>query len=218
MPTALKRNPATTLLMIITALTAWIALGLQQYIIIDRTPGNGLTPIQAVWRFLLFFTILSNLLVAISLTTILIKPTSSAGRFFEKPATIAAITLYIFIVGLVYNLVLRNIWNPTGRDKVADELLHVAVPLLYTIYFLFFAPKEWLPWKTLLPWLIYPAVYLIYAMIRGVLENFYVYPFLDLNVLSTSKVIFNCSMVLIAFVVVGLLFIGYCRFIKKAKS
>ena len=215
MQSVTEQKPAVKFIMIITALTAWVALSLQQYIIIDNTPGNGLTPLQAVGRFLIFFTILSNLLVAISLTAVLLSPASSTGRFFAKPPVIAAIALYIFIVGLVYNLVLRNIWYPTGRDRLADELLHVAVPLLYMLYFLFFAPKAWLPWKSLISWLVFPAVYLVYAMIRGALEGFYAYPFLSLKDLSGGKVVFNCTMVMVAFIVFGLLIIAYCRSIKK---
>lgn len=215
MPAATEQRQAAKFIMIITALTAWVALILQQYIIIDNTPGNGLTTLQAVGRFLIFFTILSNLLVAISLTAVLLSPASSKGRFFAKPPVIAAITLYIFIVGLIYNLVLRNIWSPTGRDRVADELLHVAVPLLYILYFLFFAPKAWLPWKSLISWLVFPLVYLVYAIIRGAVEGFYPYPFLSLNNLSVGKVTLNCTMVMVAFIVFGLLIIAWCRSIKK---
>lgn len=215
MQSATELRPAAKFIMVITAITAWVALSLQQYIIIDNTPDNGLTTLQAIGRFLIFFTILSNLLVAISLSAVLLSPASSTGHFFAKPTVIAAITLYILIVGLVYNLVLRNIWNPTGRDRVADELLHVAVPLLFVIYFLFFAPKARLPWKNLISWLIFPLVYLVYAMIRGAVEGFYPYPFLNLKSLSVEKVALNCTMVMVAFIIFGLLIIAGCRSIKR---
>jgi hypothetical protein len=79
----MQSNSSKTFMAII-ALTAWIALGLQQYILIDNTPGNGMTPLQAVGRFLIFFTVLSNFLVAISLTVILVAPRSGAGLFFQS--------------------------------------------------------------------------------------------------------------------------------------
>ena len=205
------------LFMLLTAMVAWVALALQLYIIIDNRPTNGFTIAQAVWRFLLFFTILSNLLVAISLSISLLMPKSTTGIFFTKNSTAGAITLYIFVVGLVYNLVLRSIWHPVGRDKVADELLHVVVPLLYVIYFIFFSMKGWLKWNTLLYWMIYPALYLVYALIRGANENFYVYPFLDLNKLSTCTVVLNCVMVMAAFILFGALIIGHCRSKSKLK-
>jgi hypothetical protein len=46
----------------------------------------------------------------------------------------------------VYNIILRNLWQPQGSQKIADELLHVAVPLLYVLYWLIFAKKNPLQW------------------------------------------------------------------------
>ena len=208
-PTTIK------LFMVLTALAAWAALAIQLYILISNTPFNGMTTLQAVGRFLIFFTVLSNLLVAISLSIVLLQPSSQAGRFFTKPSNIAAVTLYIFIVGLVYNLVLRSQWKPTGLQKIADELLHVVVPLLFTIYWIFMAPKIRLPWKSIFPWLVFPAGYLAYAMGRGAAEGFYPYPFLDLKTLAVGNVILNCALVLVAFIAVGLLVIAFSRAVKR---
>jgi hypothetical protein len=202
------------LLMMITALTAWFALGLQQYILIDNTPGNGMTPSEAVGRFLLFFTVLSNLLVAISLTIVLLSPASATARFFTKPSSPAAIALYIFIVGLVYNIILRSQWQPQGLQKIADELLHVAVPILYITWWLLFAGKHSLQWMDSIKWLAYPAVYLVYALVRGSLEGFYPYPFIDVTQWGAGQVAFNCAGLLIVFVIAGLLFV----FIGKKMS
>jgi hypothetical protein len=190
-----------------TALIAWLALGLQLYILIDNTPENGMTPFEAVARFLIFFTILSNILVAISLTIILIKPGSHAGRFFAKPSSSAATAMYIFIVGLVYNIILRSLWQPQGLQRVADELLHVAVPLLYMLYWLLFAKKKSLQWMDAVKWLAFPAVYLIYAMLRGGIEDFYPYPFIDVKQLGAGRVALNSAGLLAVFTITGLLFV-----------
>ena len=77
-------SKAATAYMIILAIIAWSALALQLYILLHNVPGNGLTYLQAVGRFLLFFTILTNLLVAISLTTIVLASQLTWGRFFFK--------------------------------------------------------------------------------------------------------------------------------------
>lgn len=210
-----KSPRAVRIFMMLTAITAWAALALQQYILITNTPGNGMTPLQAVGRFFIFFTILSNILVAISLTIVLLNSSSRGSRFFTNPSNIAAVTLYIFIVGIVYNLVLRSQWKPTGLQKIADELLHVAVPLLFTVYWIFMAPKAWLAWKNILPWLGFPSAYLVYAMVRGAAENFYPYPFLDLKTLAVGKVALNCALVLAAFIGVGMLLIAASRSLTK---
>lgn len=204
----MQGRSSATILRVVIATIAWFALILQQYILIDNTPGNGLTPFGAVWRFLIYFTILANLFVAISLTAVVIAPSSTIGRFFLKPSVIAGIGVYIFIVGLVYNIALRKIWSPVGRDRLADELLHVAVPLLYLVYWLIYASKKGLQWKHVFYWLSFPALYIAYALIRGSVEGFYAYYFINLDELGTQKVLLNSIVLLAAFVIAGCLFVA----------
>ena len=199
---------------IITALTAWVALTIQLFILIDNTPENGMTTLQAIGRFLLFFTVLCNLLVAFSLTFVILLPASGPGLFFAKPSSIAAVAFYIFIVGLVYNTILRNIWKPTGLQQLADELLHVAVPVFYTVFWLLFAPKGSLKWWHPFRWLAFPAVYLVYAMMRGATEGIYAYPFLNVTELGYIRVFINCAGLLIVFIIIGFLFVAIDRMIN----
>lgn len=200
---------------VIIAIVAWFALALQQYLIIDKIPGNGLTTLQAVGRFLIFFTVLTNLLVAVAMTTILIAPHSKWGSFFSKPSVLAATASYIFIVGLTYNVILRSLWAPTGLDRLADELLHVAVPLLFVLYWFLFAPKHSLTWKDMPSWLIYPAVYLAYALIRGATEGFYAYPFINVDTHGYPIVFRNAAGLMIVFIIVSLLFIFIAKRMQK---
>jgi hypothetical protein len=199
------------ILIAIIALTAWLALTLQLYILIHNTHADSMTVLTAIGRFFIFFTILTNMLVAISLSILLQNSRSAAGRFFSKPSVITAVAVYIFIVGVVYNIVLRHVWHPQGLQKVADELLHVAVPLLFIVYWLLFAPKNSLQWIHAFRWLIFPALYLVYAMIRGGIEGFYPYPFLDANTLTFGRVFMNCVGLLFVFIICGLLFIAISK-------
>jgi hypothetical protein len=204
-----------TLSQAIIAIIAWVALCLQLYILISNTPGNGLTPLQAAGRFFIFFTILTNLLVAVSMTSALFSPTSKPGLYLAKPSTVTATAVYIFIVGLTYNIVLRPLWSPTGIQKLVDELLHVAVPLLFVLYWWFFAKKNDLQWKHALRWLIYPGVYLVYALGRGAAEGFYPYPFIDVDKYGLSIVLRNAAGLMVVFVLVSLLFIFIAKRMQK---
>ena len=69
-----------TCFIIFIALVAWLALILQLYISIKNTDTNGLTPLVATWNFFSYFTILTNLLIALCLSFILLSPSSSPGR------------------------------------------------------------------------------------------------------------------------------------------
>jgi hypothetical protein len=186
------------------ALITWFALALQLYIMLRNNKGGEFHSATLVLNFFSYFTILSNLFAAITLSV-------RAGSPLSTVNIRSAIAVYIFIVGLVYNLVLRNVWAPSGWQLVADNLLHVAVPVLYVIYWFFFVPKKVLVWKDIFPWLIFPAIYLVYSLARGALTGWYPYPFLNADQSGYSKVAINSSLVLAAFIIVSLIAIAINR-------
>ena len=170
-------------------LIAWFALILQLIILKD-----------SLANYFSYFTILSNLLVAISLTSELLASATRFGKRFSLPKTKSAIALYIFIVGLVYNLVLRGIWEPKGWQLLADNLLHVIVPLLYVIYWVVFTTKNTLNYKDILGWTIFPLFFLFYSLIRGHYVNWYPYPFLDVAQHGYQQILVNAFIVVLAFI------------------
>jgi hypothetical protein len=196
-------------LAIYTAIS-WFALLLQLYlIIVNRKLGLAATIVQ----YFSYFTILTNILVAICFTSLLLKP--GVNNFFNKPKTLAAMAVYITIVGAIYNLVLRQLWNPQGWQLLADNLLHTVVPILFVGYWVVAVPKRNLRWKDFLPWLIYPAIYLVYILIRGALTNLYPYPFTDVGTYGYATVGMNSLWVMVGFIVVSLLFIAIAKWMEK---
>jgi hypothetical protein len=189
----------------IIAIVGWFAVFLQLYLIILNRAAS--LP-ETIVRFFSFFTIQTNILVAICFTFLWLKPKSKWGLFFSKPKNTTAITLYITIVGLVYNAILRFLWAPTGSQKVADELLHSVIPILVLLYWILFVPKKALEFKNIFPWLIFPTVYLVYTLIRGAFFSFYPYPFVDVILLGYNSVLLNSFFMLLAFLFLGTLFIG----------
>ena len=88
----------------------------------------------ALGKFFSYFTILTNLLVAICFTYLYFNKKSKIKTWFSSPKTLTAINVYILVVGLVYNLVLRPLREAKGLEILADELLHAIVPLLFMIF------------------------------------------------------------------------------------
>ena len=123
---------------------------LQFYLMIQN---RKVSILETTIRFFSFYTILTNILIALYSTFLLLKPDSGWGKYFSRPSVATAITIYILVVGITYNLILRQIWNPQGWDKVADELLHLAIPILFLVYWLIFVPKGTLKSGTVFPWL-----------------------------------------------------------------
>ena len=207
-----ETTKSTQLFLAIGTITTWFALGLQFYLII----ANRTTSIpEAIVRFFSFYTILTNILVAICFTFLWLKPKSRWGIFFSHQKTLTAITIYITIVAIVYNLILRSTWNPHGLQRVADELLHLVGPIIFILYWFLFAPKVALQLKNIFPWLIYPLVYLLYILFRGSFAKYYPYPFIDVNILGYSKVLLNSMLLCIAFLFISLLFVAIAKMMSR---
>jgi len=189
----------------IVAILGWTAVVLQFYLILlNRTASVA----ETIIRFFSFFTILTNILVAFCCTMLWLRPGSSWGRHFSMPGTLTAITVYITIVGLVYNLVLRSYWDPLGLQLWVDELLHSVIPSLFLIFWIVLVPKTHLQWKEVFPWLIYPIVYILFIIVRGALSGFYPYPFIDINKIAWHEAFVNTGGLLVGFFVLSLLLVG----------
>lgn len=196
----------------IAAAIGWIALVLQLYlIIVNRTASIP----ETLLRYFGFFTILTNILVAASLTLVYVKGISENGHFLTRPKTLTATAVYITIVGLIYNVILRFQWAPEGLAKLVDELLHSFIPVLFIFFWIKFVPKQSIQWKNILPWLIYPLVYLGYTLLRGSFAAWYPYPFINVTDLGYEKVVMNSAMVTVAFLVIAVLFAGIAKAMSK---
>jgi hypothetical protein len=202
----------------LTVLIIWFALVLQFTISLSAYQANGRTLGGTIVQLFSFFTILCNLLTVVSLTALLVRPQSVSARFFAKDSVLGSIVLYITVVGLVYNTVLRQLLHLQGLFKLADELLHTVNPLLFIIYWVAFAPKGSLKWTNAFTWLWFPFVYLIYILIRGHISGYYPYPFIDVTKLGYDQVLFNSFILLLVFLGFGLLYILIGRQMSKSKK
>ncbi|MEO0065775.1 MAG: hypothetical protein RI983_1101 [Bacteroidota bacterium] len=139
--------------------------------------------LDTIIRFFSYFTILNNTLVLICFSNLLLKG-ETAANFWNRAETGTAITVYISVVGIVYHAVLSQLYSPVGLAFWAGQGLHSFSPLLVLLYWTFFISKRAVQYRSIPYWLIYPAVYFLYTVIRGNLSGFYPYPFLDLNKIS----------------------------------
>ena len=172
---------------LIGVVLTWTAVITQFVLMIDnRQAGVG----ETIIRFFSFFTILTNTLAAVYFTYRL-----SGGRgFVTRPGAISAITAFILIVGIVYQVVLRGIWTPVGLQRLVDELLHSVNPVYMLLYFYLFSGREDYQFRRIVPWLLYPAVYFGFVILRGSVADFYPYPFVDVATLGYGTVLLNFAL------------------------
>jgi len=197
---------------LIGCLFAWTGIGIQLY---DTLQTSRLSVPGTLVKFFSYFTILTNLLVALYFSAIVFATDAAIGKFFRKYACSTAIAVYILVVGIIYNVSLRSIWTFTGWAKLSNELLHTVTPAYFLIYWFFITEKEKLFFSTIFYWMIYPLFYLIHTLIRGTIVHSYPYPFIDVNALGYSKVILNCLGVAVLFFLLFIIFIVIGNRLKR---
>lgn len=194
----------------ILILAGWFALIAQFVLMVENrtTPAS-----EAIIRFFSYFTILTNLLIAVFFSAQIFTAFSSVK--INKPGVLTALTVYITVVGLVYQFLLRPLWDPQGLQKVVDELLHSIIPLLVIVYWYFNENRQAVKYKQIPQWFIYPAVYLCYILIRGSVSGFYPYPFIDAGTIGMQKVLWNAFFLLLFFAGLSAFFIAAGKALKK---
>lgn len=184
-----------------TALVAWASLAVQLAIML-----NAMTLVPALWRFIGFFTILTNLLVAIMATEI------ASGRTdrLSGPAARMAVTAAILLVGVAYWFLLAPLWTPTGWQLAADIGLHTAVPVLAGALWFAMADGS-LGWRDVTKAAIWPALYAIYAVVRGAIDGWYAYWFLNPEDQSALELIVSIVGLSALVMAIGALLVGIDR-------
>lgn len=142
--------------------------------IVALTERNVFDPVN----FFSYFTIETNILVFITL--LLSAIATAAGKNGRLDVLRSATTVYILIVGIGFAVLLSGVEGLVLTAVPWDNVvLHYIMPLAVLVDFLIDRPKRSLSFRKSLVWLLFPVVYVIYALTRGALTGWYPYPFLD---------------------------------------
>ncbi|MFC4233503.1 Pr6Pr family membrane protein [Parasediminibacterium paludis] len=207
-----RSSKAYQICIVAGAAITWLAVIAQLYLNIQN---RVLSLPQTIIKFASYFTIQTNILVAVCFTCVALKPNGKLGKYFLRPQVASAITVYIFVVGLVYNTVLRWQWSPKGLQLVVDNLLHVVTPIWFLVYWALFVPKAFLQNKNVWAWLIYPLVYCFYILIRGAITNRYPYFFVDASKYTYSQVFINIAVLVLVFLGLSFLLVVLAKRLYK---
>ncbi|WP_326944339.1 Pr6Pr family membrane protein [Amycolatopsis sp. NBC_01307] len=160
------------------------------------TTGQYRTAGARIANMFCFFTIDSNLLVAVTSLLVALGAARVTGPFrvFWLDALAG-----IIVTGVVYQVALSGLYELNGLSLFADTMLHKVTPILFVLGWLFAGPRGALTWPTVWWSLIYPAAWLAFTLVRGAFTGFYPYPFVDADALGYGRVTLNC-------VVIGVLF------------
>ncbi len=199
---------AARLWRIVFAVVGWSAIGLQYGLAMTAATRS---PLGSTVVFFSYFTILTNVLVALAMTAPAIAPNSRLGRWTTTEGVRAAITMYATVVGVIYHLFLHATWNPQGLAFFANVALHYVMPAAMLLDWLLFVPKGRLRWIDPLKWLAFPLVFGVWTVIHGALIGWYPYWFIDIGVLGWGPAMINFAGLLVFFLIVGLIVVTIDR-------
>lgn len=195
----MNRTPLHRSLAAITALVVGCGLVLDFWLML----GKGDSVSFAVWRFLGYFTQLTNVAV-----TVLCAGIALGHPRFDGPRTSLATLNSILLVGLVYSIALRPWHHPVGLDAFTNHIVHDFAPLAFLVVWLT-GPHGKLHWGDVRFALIPPVLYTAYALSRGALLGWYPYWFLNpvkegMAKFATGQIILLASFTVMAFILVAL--------------
>lgn len=208
------RPGAVQKLCTLMAIVGWCGLVIQLDLVLLARWTSGVSLLGGLVNYFSFFTVLTNTLVAVVLTCVATRQPSKGRTFFLQPWVTSGITVSIIVVGVAYNLLLRQLWQPQGLQWLANELLHDVMPVLFTLYWWFCVPKGSLRVGHIGVWVLYPVLYFAYTLLRGHLLGVYPYPFIDVEKLGYAQAFINACGVLAGFVLVALIIVGVDRWRK----
>jgi hypothetical protein len=148
--------------------------------IVDLAIGESLVPNEYFVYFTVDTTMIAIVLLVLTGLSMLREPRDSV---LLTSAALALVPLAI-VTGVVYNLTLR------GRPTEAylgmpweTEVLHVVMPLFVTadwfVLRLFDRGRPALPWRAVWIALVFPVLWVLVTIPRGLLTGWYPYPFLE---------------------------------------
>lgn len=161
-------------------------------------------------RFFAFFTIQSNLIGVVAFLWLLVVGRRRRSRRLEvlRGAAAVYLTVTFFVVIFLLSGVdvqLQLVW--------VDVVLHKIFPVIVVVDWVLDPPTHRLTARDLIRWLVYPLIWTVLTVIRGALDGWYPYPFLDPANGGYAQVAVVVVGVLVGFIVISaaILAIGNAR-------
>jgi hypothetical protein len=184
----------------VTALV--VAAGIVIQLVVTATSTDGYFPDNPdrVFNVFAYFTIQSNLLLGG--TALLLALGTERDSTLFRTLRLNGV-LCIAVTGIVYHVALAGLSELSGAAAVTNFLLHTATPVLGVLGWLLFGPRGRASFAIVGWSLVFPVLWLVFTLIRGEAVGFYPYPFVDVGDLGYPKVLVNCLLVALLFLVLA---------------
>jgi len=157
---------------------ARLFFGLLALVAIGRQLAIQIASGFSLVNFFSYFTNLSNIFAAVVLLF------GALSLITQREPTVSAdiirgtAVVCMALVGLVFSVLLRD--EDLGHlSPWVNIVLHYIMPVVVVVDWLYQPPQTRLAFTQVWLWLIVPALYLAYSLIRGAIVGFYAYPFFN---------------------------------------
>src|SRR5437868_2699002 len=106
----------------IIAILAVAGLAMQFEFALTNPATQEIPAAERIIRYFSFFTVVSNLIVAIVTISIAVFPRSRLDRYVNTASVLTAASVYITIVAVVYSLFLRSVFSTLGWHDISNHI------------------------------------------------------------------------------------------------
>ena len=203
----------------VNAAVAWVGVaitvvlsGLGAYADLRAEPGLYGThpegPAGVVSRLgdtMSYFTIWSNVVVAVATTLLARQPLRSSALL--RTLRLDSV-LMITITAIVYAVLLAPTAEVVGWSRLTDPILHQVTPAVTVLVWLVFGPRGWISWRTVLAALVLPLAWIAWMLVRGTVIGAYPYDFANVGELGLTSVAGTLAGILVFGLVVASVYWG----------
>jgi len=162
-----------------------------------------------------YFTIWSNIVVAVSVTLLLTRPLPDTwGRRVLRLDGLLMITVTM----IVYQVVLAPGTEVVGWARLTDPILHLVTPILTLLVWVVFGPRGWLTARLVPAALIVPVLWVGWMLLRGAVVDAYPYDFVNAVDLGYAVVLRNVFFVLVLGLVISTILFGIETLLSRRRA
>lgn len=133
----------------------------------------------SAFKIMKYFTVQSNLIaVGYFLLLFCFRKDEKSEKWKNF---IGGVMIYTTITFLVFFIILEPLWVETGFLLVGSICLHYINPILIIIYTISNRSGLSVSLIDSFTWIIYPIIYLIFALVHGLITGDYLYPFFQIT-------------------------------------
>ena len=175
--------------------------------------GDPAQPLLSrVFDYFSYFTIWSNIVVAVVAGIFVFRPRMSS--FWFRALWFSSL-LMISVTGLIYNIALADLVQAEGAAAVSNLCNHVLTPLAFVLAWLLVGPRGWISLRVIAAGLVVPFCWIFLTLIRGAFVDAYAYPFVNVTKLGYAEVLINLSVIVVACCVLSLVLWGIDKLMYK---